>query len=162
MSYVNFDQLINQPLFSIVQDEMKVPLVYFSEFRAQDLAKRKEYIRIYSDGSDLVQKYSNGEVRDYKYQVSYYFQYSGDQKKEKFESKISDRTNHLYYFLLENSYYTSGTQRWFNVDFVSIGPVVWGFDEDQLDVAHVDMEVNFRRANDVPISPEIISGGDIV
>lgn len=162
MSYTNFDKLINESLFDILKNEMKIPVVYYSEFRKQDIAKKNEYIRIYGNGSDLVQKYSNGETRDYNYQISYYFQYSGDQQKEKFQQVISDRINQLYYFLLENSYYTSGVQRWFNVSFDTISPVIWGFDEEQTEIAHVDMDVIFRRANDIPISPDVISGGDIV
>ena len=162
MSYDNFDLLINQALNTLLVNEMDYPVVYQSAFRKQDIARKGEYIRFYSNGSESIERWTNIDVRTYNYQVSYYYQYSGDQQKVKFEKVLSDRVNHLYYFMLENSYHYSDGYMWHKVDWPLISPVTYGFDEDDPDVAHVDMDLVITRRNEVPANPTITQGGDIV
>ena len=160
MSYNNYESIINIALNILLRDEMDEEVVCYSEFRKQDL-KRGEYIRFWPGDSEPVSRLANLETRVYNYELSYYRQYSGDSQKKEFEKIISDRTNHLYYFLMGKSYHFSGGYKWHHIELTQ-SKATWGFDDEDKDICHVDFELRITRGNEVPNSPVITSGGDIV
>ena len=99
-SYSNFDLIVINALHTLLKGEfVNTPVIYWDKFLQKDLAKKGEYIRYYSNGDETVSQLTAANTRKYNYQLSYYFQYSGEQKKDKFTSRITDRTNHLEYFV---------------------------------------------------------------
>ena len=163
ISYSDYDLIVNQALNLLLRDELdRTPIVYYNEFRAKDLARKAEYFRWYSMGSEKVSMLTSAETRVYKYDLSFYHKYAGDQKKTVFEKLIGDRVNHLYYFLMTKISHNVDGYKWHNLEFESMSPVLWGFDDDEEDqnIAHVDMIINIYRVNE--ISAVIADGGDIV
>jgi len=159
----NFGKIVNQGIFTLLNAEIpREKVVYQPEFRKQDLTRQK-YYRIYQNGSELVSKGTSYEVRSYNYQISYYYQFSGDESKKKFEDIISNDWEHLYFKLMSNrGYEPSSGYAWHDIEFGEVTGVIWGIDDEEKNVGHIDAEVSFTRCNQFEITEEIVIEGDIV
>lgn len=145
----NFGKIVNQGIFTLLNAEIpKEKVVYQPAFRKKDLTRGK-YYRIYQDGSALIDQGTGYETRSYNYQISYYYQFSGDESKNKFEDVISNDWEHLYNYLMENrSYNPSSVYKWHNIEFGEVSGVTWGIDDEFPEIGHIDAEVSFIRTND--------------
>ncbi len=162
----NFAKIVNQGLFTLLNAEFpREKIVYQPEFRQQDLTRSK-YFRIYANGSSILDQGTMYEQRSYSYQISFYYQYSGDKFKREYENTITNEWDHLYFMLMSNREYEPASgYAWHNVVFEEEPELVWGFDDDEEpmeNVGHIDGIVQFWRTNQFEITEEIVIEGDIV
>jgi len=149
ITYVNYVKVINQALSALLKAEFTVtPIRYYDKFEKNELAKKSEYIRFYYNGDEHLDDLALGNARSYKYTLSLYFQYHGLDEQDQFEAIVTDRKEHLYNLLMQNrAYEPSGVYKWHHIIVEESSPVVWGIEEEHLEVAHIEMDITFTRTN---------------
>lgn len=162
ITYTNFSKIVTQALHDLLVAEFpKDIIVYHPDFRKQDLAKKGEYLRYYLIDDEHVSHMTMVETRLYNYELSQYFQYSGEQHKKFFDNKVSDRKEHLYNLLMNYRSYTGDNYKWHDLTF-NISPIEWGFDGENKDICHIDIGLSIERTNQYNISDDIIVEEEIV
>ena len=162
-----FIKKISDWLYSLLLSEFpRWHIVYQPEFRASDIARRNEYLRFYPNGDEHVEWLADAETRRYNYQMSLYFHYYGNDKKSHFEDTISDRREHLYYYLMSKRAEddTTNGYKWHGMTFDVISPIIWGVEgveEDTAHIAHVDIEMSIMRTNTLEFSEETVVAEEI-
>ena len=147
----NFGKIINQGIDYILKAGFANDIiVYQPEWRRQDMTKGR-YLRIYENGSSIEEQGAMYETRSYNYQISFYYQFSGDRTKKIYDDIISNEwNNYYYYFMGFRDYQDHPTHGycWHNIQFTEVSEVVWGFEDEEPDVGHIDAEVSFFRTNE--------------
>ena len=159
----NFGKIIHSGLMDIFDAEFpRDHIVHQPEFRPQDLARRNEYIRVYPGDSSQLEAGAMYEARAYNYQLSFYKQFSGEELEKTFEDVISQKWNHIYFYLMGFRNYEPATGYvWHNIVFEDVSGVLWGIEDEEGydEVGHIDATVSFWRTNEFELTELALGGG---
>ena len=164
MAYSNFDKIVNEALWDLIVAEFKIPVAFHNEYRASDFKGKNEYIRIFHAGSDLMDQGSWYETRSYLYEITYYLNFpEGRSLRKAYDNKISDRTNHLEYFLATKRDHQSDGYKWHGIK-TDREPIGFGIPEieNTENIKWSLLNVTIVRTNETPEVPEAVDGGDLV
>jgi len=112
ISYTNdIKTNISDPLQLILFTELKpIPVELEPAFNPANMTRGK-YVRYWFLGSEKVAGHSDGETRNYEFEIVYYFDTTRFNAKQSFDYYTAD-TEHIKRLLENNESYDDGTYRW--------------------------------------------------
>lgn len=141
ITYTNNRKLIQDAMNDLIVAEFKPMIIKCEDqFREEELAQQKNYLRYFYKGSDVVERAAKKITKTYNFELVWYFQFNGVDFKSFLEDKVYTRIERLERLFLNNcSYESSGNTLWHYVVFDS--------DElekmEDMDVFQINMDVFF-------------------
>lgn len=136
---------INNALYDLIRAEFTtIKIIYKPEFDFADLAKHGEYIRFYYDNDSFVSRNSDGETRDFSYNLSIYFDRFKIARRDDFEDLYANRVDRLTKLLSQNPTHTvSGSYVWHDLKVAE--REYNEFDEDQTNVVELRCQIEITK-----------------
>jgi hypothetical protein len=133
-------QTINRVIASLLEGEFTQINVRCSpDFEFDQIGKFGVYIRYYYQGDTFLSRHTDGEMREFTYNISIYFNRMQYQKKDDLEDVYSDYSERL------NTLLCADPTQWSSA-FTGIFPI--GFSESVWFDANMDRELVFGEDND--------------
>ena len=103
IDYDNVEKKISDELLEILE-EFEIESVLEDKFQIQRLAERGEYIRIWPGTSEQIGFNSDGETREYPYQIIHYFDRKRYRKEKDWNELYSERSAMMRQLLRDSHY----------------------------------------------------------
>lgn len=148
---IDFDtvetDLSNELLY--ILEEFECESVLEDKFQLQRLAERGEYIRIWPGETDLISLNSDGETRQYPYQITHYFDRKRYRQKKDWDELYSGRTARMRQLMRDNHYKRIDNDYiWHDLSLVSFTPPTDDLDDVETDnVYGIVYEIEITRSN---------------
>ena len=115
ITYTNNIEAVKEGLKTIISGEFKqnyIPVVFAEEFEDEHL-KSGEYIRLWIEESRFIGAHSDGELKEYEFQINIYFNSSRVNINKDFDNWASEESERLVRLLNNSRYYeSSGAYVW--------------------------------------------------
>jgi hypothetical protein len=148
MSYTNHLGTVNDALNDLIKTEFaSIPVKNERKFKPD--FRKGEFIRFWCVAQSEPELNSDGETREYTYDIDFYFNLSV-LKRPKFEDLLAARTEQLKQLLQENvTYQPGGTYVWHNarIDLIEVEDFEDEEEEAYRNIVYVHCEFTLRRFN---------------
>lgn len=146
MSYTNHLKTITDALHSLLISEFKIKVEYSKDFRMN--FGQSEYISYWCTEQNLISTNTDGEDREYVFEIFHYFDNKRFDKKL-FDEKISERVEQLKQLVMENKTYQPGdVYKWHDAELESIGIEHFEDEEELPNIYFIQSELHLRRFNE--------------
>lgn len=128
MSYTDHTEIVNDALHALLIGEFKVPVKYERENGFIPDLRRGECIRYFNVSQDHISNNSDGEDRQFNYELDYWFN-KRVITKTNFEKTVWERVEQLRQLLAENVTYQPSDYKWHDL-VIDVCELVHLEDED--------------------------------
>ncbi len=123
VTYTNESKVnISDPLYALLNTEFKPVDIRMHDMFEPEFMTRGEYIRYWFLESTEIDRFAQGETRQYEIEIVYYFDLKRSRTRKAFDDLYSDRLERLKRLLDNNTSYDDGTYRWHELD-ITIDPI---------------------------------------
>lgn len=147
ITYTEHIKAVNDALYDLIVAEFTAINVHYSrDFDSAKLAKNGEYIRFFYEADTFEGRTTDGELREFEYIISYYFDQHKFKKRAEFEDLITSRSDRLMKLICDDpTYIVSSATVWFNANMDREFIEMLDEEDNKTNIVEMRHELRFTR-----------------